>query len=123
MEAGTTSQPRDAIVLRETKYLQPMGRFVLPEFTSGSQTYAATGRWLFFNPSGTSAYVIMQAALTSGLLLDHAIATVQLTAPQTPCAVTLSKNNISSPGTGMEALPASMESPGRPTPQPNNRRR
>lgn len=73
----------------ETEYLTQTGRFLIPDFVTGNGTFRAHGKWIFFNNAGTSLYIVAQADVSSGLLLDHALHTIDLANPP-PCAVDVS---------------------------------
>ncbi len=60
------------------QYLATVGSISIPKFTSGSSSYSAHGRYLFWNASGNRLFAVVQADQTSGLLNDYAIYTVSL---------------------------------------------
>lgn len=65
----------------EIKYFTPdfllyRGKAVLPRFTVGDETFAAHGRWVFFNAAGTKHYVLVQAETQAGLTNDYGLVTV-----------------------------------------------
>lgn len=60
------------------QYLAQIGSISIPKFTSGSNSYDAHGRFLFWNAAGNRLFALVQADQTSGLLNDYAIYTVSL---------------------------------------------
>jgi hypothetical protein len=68
----------------EIKYFTPdfllyRGRALLPRFVVGQNTWAAHGRWVFFNAAGTKQYVVVQADAASALTADFGLVTVDCT--------------------------------------------
>ena len=76
----------------------PNGRFVLPDFSSGSNSFVAHGRWLFFDSAGSKIFTVIQADGASGLLNDFAVQTTSLTTGS--CSTVLTPNQLSAPGAG-----------------------
>ncbi len=85
--------------LFESDYLNQVGRFVMPPFVVGSNSYQAHSRWVFFNRSGSSLFVVLQADSSSGLLNNYAVTAVALANP-VACAATFSATSATSVGSG-----------------------
>jgi hypothetical protein len=64
--------------LFDSAYYNPMGVFQTNPFTVGGSTYAAHGRWVFYNSSSSKMFVVTQADSTAGLEMDYAIDTINL---------------------------------------------
>jgi hypothetical protein len=60
------------------QYLSAIGGISIPQFTVGSKSYDAHGRYLFWNTAGNRLFAVVQADQTSGLLNDFAIYTVSV---------------------------------------------
>jgi hypothetical protein len=60
------------------QYLNTIGSIAIPKFTSGSNSFDAHGRYLFWNAAGNRLFAVVQADQTSGFLNDYAIYTVSL---------------------------------------------
>jgi hypothetical protein len=56
----------------------PIGEFQTTPFTVGPSTYAAHGRWVFYNSSASKMFVVTQADSTAGLDMDYAIDSINL---------------------------------------------
>ena len=78
------------------------GKLQLPPFTAGGNSYAPHGKHVFFDKTGSSLIVVMQADVTSGLLNDFAIQRYPLVNPAT-CAVTLDASTASAGASGSYA--------------------
>lgn len=70
----------------ELQYFTPdfllyRGKGVLPRFVVGANTWAAHGRWVFFNGAGTKQYVVVQAEAASGMARDFGLVTVDCSSP------------------------------------------
>ncbi|HET7436136.1 MAG TPA: BACON domain-containing protein [Thermoanaerobaculia bacterium] len=72
-------------------FLLYRGKATLPRFMAGQDSWAARGRWVFFNSAGTKQYVVVQADANSGLTADFGLVTVDCTNP----LVTLQPENAS----------------------------
>jgi len=57
------------------QYLDIMKFMALPHFMNGGSDYPGHGKFVFYNSSGTSMYVIMQADAASGLANDFGVVT------------------------------------------------
>lgn len=93
-------QASDSTQDGEIQYFTPdfllyRGRAVLPRFVAGQDSWAARGRWIFFNAAGTKQYVILQAEMAAELPNDFGIVTVDCTS----ASVTLQPTSASF-GTG-----------------------
>ncbi len=82
------------IYLLDTGTLERTGLLRLPSYLLGNRSFAAHGKWLFFDKAGTSLYVVMQADSTSGLLNDFSIQTYNFANPA-PCVPSVSTSTIS----------------------------
>lgn len=65
----------------EIRYFTPdfllyRGNATLPRFIDGENTWAAQGKWVFFNAAGTKQYVVVKAQTGSGLTNDFGLVTV-----------------------------------------------
>jgi hypothetical protein len=60
-------------------FLLYRGYAVLPSFVVGDASWAARGRWIFFNAAGTKQYVVVQADEASGILNDYGLVTIDCT--------------------------------------------
>ena len=58
------------------QYLAAIGSITIPKFTSGTRSFDAHGRYLFWNAAGNLLFAVVQADQTSGVLNDYAIYTV-----------------------------------------------
>jgi hypothetical protein len=67
--------------LYESDFMNPIGKFMLPDFEVGPNRYAAHGKWVFFNSTSTALIVLEQADLNSGLLYDYRLQVIPMTAP------------------------------------------
>lgn len=68
----------------EIRYFTPdfllyRGAAMLPRFVVGEATWAAQGRWLFFNAAGTKQYVVVQADTAANITSDFGLVTVDCT--------------------------------------------
>lgn len=59
-----------------SEFLLYRGSAKLPRFVTPSGSWAAQGRWLFFNAAGTKQYVVVQAETASKLAADFGLVTV-----------------------------------------------
>lgn len=75
---ATGSTKDTAIKFFGQQYLAVLGSIAIPKLTSGSNSYDAHGRYLFWNAAGNRLFAIVQADETSGLLNDYAIYSVSL---------------------------------------------
>jgi hypothetical protein len=64
--------------LFDAAYYNPIGVFQTTPFTVGASTYAAHGRYVFYNSASTKMFVVTQADSTAGLEMDYAIDTINL---------------------------------------------
>jgi len=64
--------------LFDAAYYNPTGVFQTNPFTVGASTYAAHGRYVFYNSASTKMFVVTQADSTAGLEMDYAIDTINL---------------------------------------------
>src|SRR5208337_1346488 len=60
------------------QYLAVVGSISIPKFTSGSNSYDAHGRYLFWNAAGNRLFALIQADQTSGFVNDYAVYMVSL---------------------------------------------
>jgi hypothetical protein len=65
----------------EIRYFTPdfllyRGNATLPRFVAAENTWAARGRWVFFNVAGTKQYVVVQAEEASAMANDFGVVTV-----------------------------------------------
>jgi hypothetical protein len=70
----------------EIQYFTPdfllyRGKALLPRFVIGENTWAAHGRWVFFNAGGTKQYVVVQAEMASEMSNDFGLVTVDCSSP------------------------------------------
>ncbi|MBN9656603.1 MAG: hypothetical protein J0H49_00410, partial [Acidobacteria bacterium] len=79
------------------QYLANIGSISIPKITSGSNSFVAHGRYLFWNAAGNRLFAITQADQTSGLLNDYAIYTVSF---NSGCNATLDSSTASIPAQG-----------------------
>ncbi|MDX1979171.1 MAG: BACON domain-containing protein [Bryobacteraceae bacterium] len=96
---STPSPVWDQVRLYDTVSLREAGRFRLPGFSSGGLTYAAHGRWVFFNNASSSLHVIVQADASSGVVNDFAVRTFSLASPA-PCFASFSSATVEIPSSG-----------------------
>ena len=75
---ATGSTNDTAIAFFGQQYLAQIGSISIPKFTVGLNSYAAHGRYLFWNAAGNLLFAIIQADPTSGILNDYSIYTVSL---------------------------------------------
>jgi hypothetical protein len=75
---ATGSTNDTAIQFFAQQYLAAIGSIAIPKFTSGANSYAAHGRYLFWNAAGNRLYAVVQADPDSGFLNDYAIYTVSM---------------------------------------------
>ena len=85
------------VLLYNSDYLTPAGRFLLPPFVAGSTSYTPHARWLFIDDTSSALHVVMQADSRSGLTQDFALHTIDLSDRCTPVVGTTS---VSAPGSG-----------------------
>lgn len=90
---GTSASDRDgSLFLHGDKYLSLSSKTALPRISAGNVSAPSHGKFVFWNSSGTKAYVILQADSSAGFLNDFAVYT--LSPEFTPaCAVTLGSNS------------------------------
>ena len=93
---AVAAAPASSTANGEIRYFTPdfllyRGKAVLPRFVAGQDTWAAHGRWVFFNAAGTKQYVIVQAEPDSELTNDFGVVTVDCT----NAAVTLNPTGAS----------------------------
>ena len=74
------------------------GKFVIPDFVANSASYAAHGKWLFFDSAGVNLYAVSQADSAGGLTNDFAIHSISLTG--SACSTTLARPSLTAPGAG-----------------------
>jgi|GEM_PF-838441 len=79
------------------QYLAVSGSIAIPKFTSGSNSYDAHGRYLFWNAAGDRLFAVVQADQTSGFLNDYAVYTVSLNGG---CNVSLDSASVNVPAAG-----------------------
>ncbi|MDX1979172.1 MAG: BACON domain-containing protein [Bryobacteraceae bacterium] len=99
LETGSSTDIAGQVRLYESGSLREIGRFRLPAFTVGSNSYAAHGRWVFLNSTGASMHVLVQADNTSGLLNDFAVQSFALANPA-PCFASFNPGSVSIPASG-----------------------
>jgi hypothetical protein len=108
--SGATD-PDGTLYLHGDKYLPLASKITLPKITQGPISAKSHGKFVFWDSSGSKAYVIMQADSSAGFLNDFAVYT--LSPDFTPgCAVTLGANSgtaISYADTGSIAVGASSD--------------
>ena len=83
----------------DTAMLAPNGRVRLTGFPVNGNTFAAHGRWLFFDSTGQKLMVVKQADGASGLLNDFAVETFDL-GSAVPCLSTAAPASLTVPWTG-----------------------
>ena len=81
------------VLLFSGNYVQPSGRFSLPNFVVNSASYIGHGRTVFFNNAGSVLYVLMQADSAAGLTNDYALYTIPIGDPAS-CTASLSASNV-----------------------------
>lgn len=59
--------------LWDDQIISPVGKFMTPRFSINGNSVASKGRFVFFNRAGDSYFVLVQAALNSGLPIDWAV--------------------------------------------------
>jgi hypothetical protein len=89
---GTAVDEDTAVILHDSQYLNPIGRFPLADFAAGARTFKSHGKWVFFNAGGTALYAVVQADLSSGALNDYAIQ--KFTTPPAKCGAALAASNV-----------------------------
>lgn len=94
------TQTDEEVRLYASANFKELGRFQLPKFTSGSNAYAAHGKWVFISSTGASLYAISQADSTSGFLNDYAIQSYPLSNPPS-CFASFSPASASVPASGL----------------------
>lgn len=108
--SGTSSNDT-TLFLHGDKYLALSSRMTLPKITVGGVSANSHGKFVFWDSTGTTAYVILQADSSAGFLNDFAVFT--LSPKFTPgCAVTLGTNSgtaIAYPDTGSVAVNAASD--------------
>jgi len=75
------------IYLYESDFRNQIGTFKMPSFQAGQNSFAAHGKWLFFNSTGATLYALEQADPSSGFLDDFRLQIINLSAPA-PCDAT-----------------------------------
>ena len=90
VSVGATTD--DTLYLHGDKYLVLSSRLTFPNITMGGVSAKSHGKFVFWNSTGTKAYVILQADPSAGFLNDYAVYTLS---PDfsTGCAVTLGTNS------------------------------
>jgi len=86
-----------AIEFFAQQYLAAIGSISIPQFTVGSKSYNAHGRYLFWNAAGNRLFAVVQADQTSGLLNDYAIYTVSLNGG---CNTSLDNSSVNATAAG-----------------------
>jgi hypothetical protein len=94
---GKGSDNDTTIKFFSQQYLVNVGSFSIPNITSGSNSYTAHGRYLFWNSAANRLFAITQADQTSGLLNDYAIYTVSF---NSSCHAKLDHSTASVPAGG-----------------------
>jgi hypothetical protein len=106
-----TSSNDTTLFLHGDKYLALSSKMTLPKITVGGVSANSHGKFVFWDSTGTTAYVILQAEASAGFLNDFAVFT--LSPNFTPgCAVTLGTNSgtaIPYPDTGSVAVNAASD--------------
>ncbi len=98
--ARTITEPlADTVVDLFSTSLNMTGQFATTPFVVNGTAYPAHGRWVFYNSSSSSMYVITQADSTANLTLDYALETINLGAPNS-CAATFVSNTGSATAPG-----------------------
>jgi hypothetical protein len=69
------------ITLYESDYMNPIGKYKLPDFRVGENSFAAHGKWVFFNAASTALLVLEQADTSSGMLYDFRLHIIPMTPP------------------------------------------
>jgi hypothetical protein len=92
-------QPDNQIVLFESSYLSQIGRFQIPDFVTGSDSYPAHAKWVFFNKASSSLEVVVQADSSAHLNNDFAVFTIALDNPDT-CTATFEESSATAIGAG-----------------------
>jgi len=86
-------------------YLGYAGTLTLPQFTSGSSPYAGHGKYVFWNSTGTSVYVVEQADSAANLLSSFAVDTISPSGASGGCTFTLGSTSANEPaGLGFDSV-------------------
>jgi hypothetical protein len=74
----------NSFLIYESDHMNPIGKYKLPDFQVGENSFAAAGKWIFFNAASTALLVLEQADSSSGLSQDFRLQIISLT-PPTSC--------------------------------------
>lgn len=91
----------DSVVMMfDSVYLKPLAQFALPPFTITGATFAAHGKWVFFNAASTELIVLSEADNKSGLLNDFAVYRIALNTTPQQCGATFATASADMVATG-----------------------
>ena len=79
-----------------------VGQFATTPFHVNSTSFAAHGRWVFYNSSSSTLFIVTQADSSAGLQQDYAIENVNLTTPNS-CNATFATASASVSASGSYA--------------------
>jgi hypothetical protein len=99
------------IALYESDYMNPIENLKLPNFQAGSNSFAAHGKWVFFNAASTALLVLEQADTSSGMLYDFRLQIIPM-APPSSCGAAFGSSTahvIASGEIGSVSITASAE--------------
>lgn len=81
----STTTNDGVVMVFDDVYFQQQAQFALQPFTVNGASFAAHGKWLFYNAASTQLIAVMQAASKSGLLNSFAIEQIPVNAPLSMC--------------------------------------
>jgi hypothetical protein len=96
---GPSPAAYSQIFLFEPATLHPAGQYLVPDFVVAGTPYAALGKWIFFDSTGGSLYVISQAHSNAGLANDFGLYTLPLASPP-PCTLSLATTSATVSASG-----------------------
>ncbi|MFN0105489.1 MAG: BACON domain-containing protein [Bryobacteraceae bacterium] len=96
--------PKDnEILLFDGPSLEPQGRLRLADFMVNATKYAAHGRWIFLDNTGTRLFAVIQADGAAGLLNDFAVQTFDF-GNSAPCVPVVTPTAAAPPWEGATAV-------------------
>jgi uncharacterized protein (TIGR03437 family) len=88
--AGSTATVTTDNVVRlfDSVYLKPLAQFTIPPFVVLGTSFAAHGKWVFYNANSTELIVLSEADSKSGLLNDFSLYRIPLNTSPQACGAT-----------------------------------
>lgn len=100
---GATTTNDNIVLLFDSVYLKPLAQFAIPPFVVIGTSFAAHGKWVFYNAASTELIVLSQADSKSGLLNDFSVYRIPLNTSPQACGAVFDTSSANIVSTGSQA--------------------